>query len=574
SNSADDWWSFPAQGDPDLQTYAIRKIGELSFPPYSTGGMAWATSTTNTGYTARQSLPMLAFSNKMYIFGGYNLAAISVTNDVLVSQNGTNWTRIVTNAEWNPRYGHSVAAISNSIVLLAGYNNALAIYTNDVWASYNQATNWTKIVTNAPWLGRIDGALQAFNGRLVYLGGSAIGVSTNDVWVSDTAGSTWSKINNAPWSKRNQFGSLIHDGKLWVMGGNNSISATLTNDVWWTSDLTNWVQATTTAGWNKSRGLAAESINGLMYVYGGITGATAAATTREIWSSSDGISWMKEEAVLPQEIYNFAHCVFSNLLWAYNGVTTNTTATPAVFYGSTNQTATARISTEGPTNIVFSNINQVAIHGTLIIPRLKLGTNEVISNFPSASGGAVQSVNGYTGTVVLTTDDITEGATNKYLGTNSTTLAALQAAAPTNALAADQAAAAAAQAPTNATAADRASGWANKSNAVEQAIVTRLEKDANYSIAAGDSGKLLDFSGSGGVTSWVPDDATYDFPDGATLYFRWSGTGTNRLTLGASNGVVLYSPDGLKLKQTNSAAAIMKISNDAWWAIGQLEQIP
>ena len=356
STPAIDWWNYPAQGDPSLQQYGLRDIGELSFTPYSTGGMAWATSTTNAGWGGRYSLGMIVFSNEMYVLGGY---LSGPTNDVLRSQNGTNWNRIVQNADWTPRYNFGVAVISNSIVLAGGRTSQ---HTNDVWASYDYGTNWTMIATNPGWSRRFTFSMEALNGRLVLMGGYSISTPTNDVWVSDDAGVTWSKINNAPWSRRYAFRTTIHAGKLWLMGGVDAAGTHL-KDVYYTADLTNWVTATTSAAWNTRSYFGAASVGDLMYVFGGFTGSIAYATiAQDIWSSADGASWLQETVTLPVKIAEFGHCAFSNYIYTFGGEKTNVTISPAVFYGSTSSVTYAKFHVHATTNIVLTNAATFHVH--------------------------------------------------------------------------------------------------------------------------------------------------------------------------------------------------------------------
>jgi len=60
------------------------------------------------------------------------------------------------------------------------------------------------------------------------------------------------------------------------------------------------------------------------------------------------------------------------------------------------------------------------------------------------------------------------------------------------------------------------------------------------------------------------------------FYFRFAGTGTNRLVLAGSNGVTIASEYGSnpKLACTNAGAAMVKMSNDAWVVWGRIEDNP
>jgi hypothetical protein len=76
-----------------------------------------------------------------------------------------------------------------------------------------------------------------FDGKMWVLGGDRIfegpSIAYNDVWCSSD-GVNWTESdNNADWSARGGHASVVHDGKMWVLGGGDK------NDVWYTPSLAN-----------------------------------------------------------------------------------------------------------------------------------------------------------------------------------------------------------------------------------------------------------------------------------------------------------------------------------------------
>ena len=70
----------------------------------------------------------------------------------------------------------------------------------------------------------------------------------NDVWCSSN-GVDWTEVTGAAsWEARYHPLTLVHDDKLWLLGG-LSDSAQFLNDVWYSENGANWNQATNEAPW-------------------------------------------------------------------------------------------------------------------------------------------------------------------------------------------------------------------------------------------------------------------------------------------------------------------------------------
>jgi hypothetical protein len=112
--------------------------------------------------------------------------------------------------------------------LFGGYTPDLV---GDVWHSTDGAT-WTRACAEAPWPGRIWSRAVSYRGRLWVLGGfRAEPVWTNlaDAWYS-ADGSSWRRLETETmWTPRHEISAHVHDGRLWVAGGN---AWPLRNDVW------------------------------------------------------------------------------------------------------------------------------------------------------------------------------------------------------------------------------------------------------------------------------------------------------------------------------------------------------
>ena len=67
----------------------------------------------------------------------------------------------------------------------------------------------------------------------------------NDVW-SSADGKTWECVTpHAGWSPRGYLQAVVHEGKIWVMGGGNYVPRyQALNDVWSSPDGVHWTQET------------------------------------------------------------------------------------------------------------------------------------------------------------------------------------------------------------------------------------------------------------------------------------------------------------------------------------------
>ena len=75
--------------------------------------------------------------------------------------------------------------------------------------------------------------------RIFVLGGYA-GSNKNDVWWS-ADGEAWNREPaNAGWTGRSDHQAVVHNGRLYVLGGYAG-GFTGRNDVWWSADGKNWV---------------------------------------------------------------------------------------------------------------------------------------------------------------------------------------------------------------------------------------------------------------------------------------------------------------------------------------------
>jgi len=203
---------------------------------------------------------------------------------------------------------------------------------------------WRQVIENgaAPFL-KVDGHnMVAFNDKLWLLGGwlgrfeheKATFVRGGDHWSSQvwctSDGLNWESKGDAPWAGRHGFGCVVHDDRLWVIGGDQH------TDVWNTADGVHWNKIMDKVPWGERYFPYIVSFKGKIWVMGGIRivfpGSQMCDKYNDIWSSTDGVHWVREvefarwaprglisgTAVLNDELYIYGGCILYS--YAYNDV--------------------------------------------------------------------------------------------------------------------------------------------------------------------------------------------------------------------------------------------------------------
>ena len=188
----------------------------------------------------------------------------------------------------------AVRLMKNAVMVLGGITDLEAL-SNDVWSSFD-GRSWRQANNSAGWLARDRHQALPHNGRLYVLGGDD-GTRRNDVW-SSFDGRSWrqEKANNSVgWSARYGHQAVSHNGRMYVLGGDDGARK---KDVWSSADGKSWTLETAAAGWSSREKHQAVSYNGRLYVLGGFGGSQDdnANAQNDVWSSVDGKSWRQETA--------------------------------------------------------------------------------------------------------------------------------------------------------------------------------------------------------------------------------------------------------------------------------------
>jgi hypothetical protein len=166
-----------------------------------------------------------------------------------------------------------------------------------------RAGTWRMFPNTDSWQPRDGAGLLLMRGELYLLGGWAWGPVTSEVWKTRDL-VHWEQLTPAaPWPGRHGAGWLVHDDRLWVIGGD------LNDDVWSSADGVEWREETAHAPFGKRYTPNAASLDGYIVVYAGQSwGPTEwcaglpdcySVGPRDVWISPDGRNWERATPEAP-----------------------------------------------------------------------------------------------------------------------------------------------------------------------------------------------------------------------------------------------------------------------------------
>ena len=182
--------------------------------------------------------------------------------------------------------------------------------------TFYDGSTWSQATSSAGWSARHWHTSLVHDNKIWVIGGRENGATYfDDVWHS-TDGINWTQTTaSAGWTDRHDYTSVVFDNKMWVMGGNGPRGQK--NDVWYSSNGINWTQATASAGWSARHGLTSLVYNNKMWVMGGRSGSTF---FNDVWSSTDGINWTQTTASAGWSARSTHNSlVYNNKLWVLGG---------------------------------------------------------------------------------------------------------------------------------------------------------------------------------------------------------------------------------------------------------------
>jgi|GEM_PF-1560215 len=247
----------------------------------SDDGTNWAQATSAADWPARYAFPALAYDGKMWILGGFGNGG-SFKHDVWSSTNGVNWTQATSSAAWSNRSVHAAVVHNNKMWILGGYN-ASSDVLDDIWNSTN-GIDWIQITPSDMWSARKGHKAVSFKGRIWVFGGDDLTNALNDVW-SSADGTTWARSGALiPWIGRQSASVAVFGNRIYLAGGETSSGASpgqLCGDVWTSTDGHTWSLLTGSASWSPRSAASLLVHNGKLWIVGGDGNI-------DVWCSSGG----------------------------------------------------------------------------------------------------------------------------------------------------------------------------------------------------------------------------------------------------------------------------------------------
>ncbi len=273
-----------------------------------------ALSQTDDLWQPRSGHQMAAFNNLLVVVGGFDAYDASVFfNDVWTSDDGAAWAKNAAPPPvFLPRQLHGTVVFKNYLWVLGGQSDA---YYNDVWRSSSGAA-WEEITSAADWSPRRGMACVVHNNKLFVIGGETQdGELLSEVWTSDD-GRIWELAATAPWQPRWQHAVASFQGKLWMIGGSSNYK--VHDNAWQSEDGVEWTQSAEPTPF-ALKGHRIDVFNNALCVTGGCTDQDKASN--KVWTSLNGQAWTEATEPAPWEPrYRHATAVYDKRLWVAGGL--------------------------------------------------------------------------------------------------------------------------------------------------------------------------------------------------------------------------------------------------------------
>jgi hypothetical protein len=288
----------------------------------------WVKVTDRAGWRARDSSGEVAYKDRLWLLGGWFDSFSAPPRDVWSSPDGKAWNLVTAEAPWKHSDLPMTVVFSDRMWLLGGwYNGRLPGHgaSNEVWSS-NDGLTWKQATDHAGWSPRLAAGAVAFKGRMWILGGTENyyfgddSSEKSDIW-SSADGKQWKReVADAPWSPRAYHAAVVHDGKIWVLGGGNYVPRYhALNDVWSSSDGRHWERIAEHAPWTPRIWFSAVVYRDRMWVLGGWSN-NPSKNWGDVWYSRDGMDWTKLRSnVVWKERHEHSTYVLRDKIWVAGG---------------------------------------------------------------------------------------------------------------------------------------------------------------------------------------------------------------------------------------------------------------
>lgn len=242
------------------------------------------------------------------------------------------WVRVTEKAPWQPRDSSGEVVFKDQLWILGGWFQSFEAPPRDVWSSPD-GKSWKLVQKAAPWKHSDLPMTLTFQDRMWLFGGWYNGrlpghSASSEVWSSGD-GERWEQATEkAGWTPRLAAGAVVFKDKMWVLGGTENYyfgdQRSLKSDVWSSADGKDWKLATASAGWSPRAYHAAVVHEGKIWVLGGGNYVPEYEGRSDVWCSEDGIHWTEvtDIAPWPPRIW-FSSVVYRDRIWVLGGWSNN-----------------------------------------------------------------------------------------------------------------------------------------------------------------------------------------------------------------------------------------------------------
>jgi len=257
-----------------------------------------------------------------------SLAILVPASPSVAADDAPNWIRVAEHASWQSRDSQGEAVFKDRLWILGGWFNSFEAPPRDVWSS-TDGRSWHLVQKVAPWKHSDLPMTVVHNDRLWIMGGWYNGrlpghSATNEVW-SSSDGEIWELVTpHAGWSPRLAAGAVVFKDQMWILGGTEDYyfgdAKSLRSDVWHSSDGKQWEQSTESAGWSPRAYHSAVVHDGKLWVIGGGNYVPDYEAHNDVWCSEDGVHWKEVTSHAPwHPRLWFSSVVYRDRMWVLGG---------------------------------------------------------------------------------------------------------------------------------------------------------------------------------------------------------------------------------------------------------------
>ncbi len=235
----------------------------------SLDGISWIQESAHASWSARRSMSVIEFKDKLWMFGGWS-PIDGYMNDIWSSPDGIIWTKEKEHAAWSVREGQTALVFNDMLWLMGGVDYDSRSVKNDIWYS-SDGLNWFEATTSALWSPRWDHATVVFNDTIFLTGGMNLSKETfDDVWYSPD-GVNWNMLTHTPlWQSRQGHGLAVLHDLIWSIGRLDDEEAGGVNDVWYSRNGFDWEKTESDPLWRGREDHGVSIFNDRIFVLGGM----------------------------------------------------------------------------------------------------------------------------------------------------------------------------------------------------------------------------------------------------------------------------------------------------------------